>query len=187
MRAGYCKYTCIDKIRGTAYARRMKPSARSAQLQIRVTPAEKAAIARAARRAGIGMSEYVLAMALPDQTAQWRARLRELVRAGGERIALAGLSNWLAGLGAGELPGAIDAPPPRELSEFHANYVAAMAEHVCVAHGVEAPEWTREVAPMARPVFSSELQSLRLHLLAHSPAAFRRRNIFIDTAVGGQV
>ena len=94
---------------------------------------------------------------------------------------------WLAGLGARELPGAIDAPPPRELSDFHANYLAAMAELACARHGVAPPAWTREVAPLARPAFASELASLRLHLLAHSPAPFRRRNLFIDTAVGGQV
>jgi len=29
--------------------------------------------------------------------------------------------------------------------------------------------------------------SLRLYLLTHSPAAFRRRNIFIDATVGAQV
>lgn len=164
----------------------MRPSARSAQLQIRVTPAEKAEIARAARHAGVGMSEYVLGRALPDQAAQWRARLRELVRADGARIALAGLSTWLADLGAGELPGAIDAPP-QGLSDFHANYVAAMAEHLCSARGVDAPGWTREIPPLAQPYFATGLASLRLHLLAHSPAPFRRRNLFVDTAVGGQV
>jgi hypothetical protein len=165
----------------------MKPAGRSTQLQIRVTPAEKAEIARAARRAGIGMSEYVLDMALPNRSAQWRDWLRQLARSDGTKIVLAGLSSWLAGLGACELPGAIDAPPPRELSEFHANYVAAMAEWTCAAHGVAPPAWTREVAPLARPAFASELASLRLHLLARSPAPFRRRNIFVDTAVGGQV
>jgi hypothetical protein len=165
----------------------MKPAGRSAQLQIRVTPAEKAEIARAARRAGIGMSEYVLGIALPNRTAQWRDWLRQLARSGGAKIVLAGLSSWLAGLSARELPGAIGVPPPRGLSEFHANYLAAMAELTCAAHGVDAPEWTREVAPLARPIFGSELASLRLHLLAHSPAPFRRRNLFVDTAVGGQV
>ena len=164
----------------------MKPSARSTQLQIRVTPAEKAAIARAARRAGIGMSEYVLGRALPDQAVQWREWLRQLVRSDGAKIALAGLSTWLAGLGAGELPGAIDSAP-QGLSDFHTNYVAARAEHLCAARGVDAPAWTREVAPLARPVFASGLASLRLHLLTHSPAPFRRRNLFVDTAVGGQV
>lgn len=164
----------------------MKPSARSAQLQIRVTPAEKDAIARAARRAGIGMSEYVLGRTLPDHAAQWRTRLRQLVRSDGARIVLAGLSTWLAGLGAGELPGAIDAPP-QGLSDFHANYIAAMAEHICATRGVEAPGWTCEIPPLAQPYFATGLASLRLHLLAHSPAPFRRRNLFVDSAVGGQV
>lgn len=165
----------------------MKDAGRSAQLQIRVTPAEKAEIARAARRAGIGMSEYVLGMALPNRSSQWRDWLRQLARSGSAKIALAGLSGWLAGLSARELPGAIEAPPPRELSEFHANYLAAMAELACAARGVAPPAWTREVAPLERPAFASELASLRLHLLAHSPAPFRRRNLFVDTAVGGQV
>ena len=164
----------------------MRAHARTAQLQIRVTPVEKAALARAARRAGLGMSAYVLGKALPDQAVQWEARLKELARSGGDRIALAGLSAWLAGLGASELAAAVATPPPR-LSDFHANYVAAMVEQLCAAAGVDAPPWTREIAPLARPVFGSELTSLRLHLLAHSPAPYRRRNLFIDTAAGGQV
>ena len=164
----------------------MKPTVRTAQLQVRVTPAEKAAIARAARRAGIGMSEYVLGRALPNQGLQWQQWLRKLVRSDGAKIVLAGLSNWLAGLGAGQLPGAIDTAP-HGLSAFHANYVAAMAEHLCAAHGVDAPRWTLAVAPLARPAFASDLKSLRLHLLAHSPPPFRRRNLFVDSVVGGQV
>ena len=164
----------------------MNPGTRTAQLQVRVTPAEKAAIARAARRAGVGMSEYVLSRALPNQAVQWQGWLRKLVRSDGAKIVLAGLSTWLAGLGAGELPGAIDAAP-HGLSDFHANYVAAMAEHLCAARGVDAPRWTLAVAPLARPVFASDLKSLRLHLLAHSPAPFRRRNLFVDSVVGGQV
>ena len=164
----------------------MRTPGRTAQLQIRVTAAEKAALARAARRAGLGMSAYVLGKALPDQVAQWEARLKELARSGGERIALAGLSAWLAGLGASELAAAV-ATPPRRLSDFHANYVAAMVEQLCAAAGVAAPPWTREIAPLAHPAFGTELASLRLHLLAHSPPPYRRRNLFIDTAAGGQV
>ncbi len=164
----------------------MKTPARTAQLQIRVTPAEKAALLRAARRAGQGMSAYVLGKALPAQAAQWEARLRELARSDGDRIALAGLSAWLAGLGANELAAAIAIPPPA-LPGFHANYVAATVEQLCVAAGIGPPSWTRDIAPLPHPVFGSELASLRLHLLAHSPAPYRRRNLFIDTAAGGQV
>lgn len=164
----------------------MKPVARTAQLQIRVTPAEKAALARAARRSGVGLSAYVLGKALPVSTAQWEARLKELARSDGDRIALAGLSAWLAGLGAAELAAAVATPPPA-LSEFHANYVAAMVEQLCAAAGIGAPAWTRDIEPLKHPVFGTELASLRLHLLTHSPAPFRRRNLFIDTATGGHV
>ena len=164
----------------------MRPSGRTAQLQIRVTPAEKAALARAARRAGLGMSAYVLAKALPSRDAQWQAYLKALARSGGNRIALAGLSTWLAGLGASELAAAVESPPP-VLSDFHANYVAAMVEQLCAAAGIDAPHWTREIAPLAHPVFGSELASLRLHLLTRSPPPYRRRNLFIDTPAGGQV
>lgn len=165
----------------------MKSACRSTQLQIRVTPAEKAAILRAARRAGLGMSAYVLAKTLPDQAPQWQDRLRELARCDETRIALAGLSAWLAGLGAGELPGAVAEQPRPGLSDFHANYVAAMVEHACAARGIDAPQWTRGIAPLEHPVFATSLLSLRLHLLTRSPPAFRRRNLFVDTAVGGQV
>ncbi len=165
----------------------MRAATRTEQLQIRVTAAEKSAIARAARHAGLGMSAYILAKVLPEQAAQWRERLRELQRSGGARIALAGLSAWLAGLGAAELRDALaDAPPPG-LSDLHVNYIAAMVEQVCAARGVAAPPWTRKVAPLARPMFASELGSLRLHLLARSPPPFRRRNLFVDSSVGGQV
>ena len=164
----------------------MRKSARTGQLQIRVTPAEKAALARAARRAGVDMSAYVLRKAIPDQATQWDARLKELGRAGRGRIVLAGLSAWLAGLSASELAIAVATPPPR-LSDFHANYVAAIVEHLCDAAGVETPPWTRDIVPLAHPVFGTGLVSLRLHLLTCSPPAYRRRNLFVDTAAGGQV
>lgn len=160
---------------------------RTAQLQIRLTPVEKAAIERAARQAGVGMSAYVLGKALPSQEGQWRALLGGVSRAAGGRVAFASLSSWLAGLGTAEMRVAVQAPPPAGLSAFDANTVAAMVEYSCAARGVEPPPWTRGIEPLARPVFGSELASLRLHLLTNSPAPFRRRNLFVDTAVGGQV
>lgn len=160
---------------------------RTAHLQIRVTPAEKAQIERAARRAGKGMSAYVLGKVLPSQAGRWRAHLREIERSGGARIALAALSSWLAGLTAGDLKESLEAPLPAGLSASQANTLAAMVEHTCAAQGVSPPDWTRQVQPLARPEFGSQLASLRLHLLSHSPAAYRRRNLFVDTPVGGQV
>lgn len=156
---------------------------KSSQLQIRVSPAEKAAIQRAARRAGMDMSAYVLARALPAASRQFRdfvAACRTPQRA---RFALAELNSWLASLGAGELPEAV-ATPPTGLTPYLANYVAAMVEYTCAQRDVASPDWTRSVERLAEPVFGSELASLRLHLLTHSPAPFRRRNIFIDATVG---
>lgn len=160
---------------------------KTAYLQIRVTPAEKARLARAARQAGIGLSAYVLAKALPDRAGEWHALGRDLVGPGDRRLALAAMSTWLSKLGAGELHNALQAPPPGTLPEELANTVAAMVEYACATASVRPPDWTRDVPPLAHPVFASTLASLRLHLLANSPAAFRRRNLFVDTAVGGQV
>jgi len=160
---------------------------KSTQLQIRVTPTEKARIERAARQAGLGMSAYVLGKLLPGRAAQWRGLLQDILRSDEKRLPLAALSQWLANLAPGEFADALEAPPPVGLPAQLANTVAAMVEHVCAASGKTPPAWTREIAPLAQPAFGSALTSLRLHLLTNSPAAFRRRNLFVDTVVGGQV
>lgn len=171
----------------------MRNSAKTGQIQIRVTPAQKAAIRGAARRAGLGMSAYVLARVLSAPERRFLDLSRDLAGAGAEsagardaRFALAELNSFLAGLGAGELQQAVSSPPPG-LSPYLANYVAAMVEYACVKKGVVAPSWPRATAPLAEPVFGSALMSLRLYLLTHSPAPFRRRNIFIDASVGSRV
>lgn len=159
---------------------------KAAQLQIRVSPAEKAAIQRAARRAGMDMSAYVLARALPGAAARFEAltaACRDRARA---RFALAELNDWLATLGTSELQEAL-ASAPQGLAPGPANYVAAMVEYACGRRGVPPPAWTRSIPPLAEPMFGSALLSLRLYLLSHSPAPFRRRNIFIDASVGSRV
>lgn len=159
---------------------------KSSQLQIRVSAAEKRSIQRAAREAGLDMSAYVLARLLPAQA----RRFTELVGAcrdpAGARYALAELNTWLESLAAGELRSAL-AAPPSGLTSYFANYVAAMIEVACSRRGVHPPDWIGTIAPLAEPVFGSELLSLRLYLLTHSPAPFRRRNIFIDATVGDRV
>jgi uncharacterized protein (DUF1778 family) len=164
----------------------MMPTAKSAQLQIRVSPAEKAAIRRAAHRAGMEMSAYVLARVLPAPARRFQDLTEACTDSEGARFALAELSTWLANLGAAELQEAVASPPP-PLSPYLANYVAAMVEYACARRGAAPPAWTRAVAPLTEPVFGSALMSLRLYLLTHSPAPFRRRNIFIDSSVGSRV
>jgi hypothetical protein len=165
----------------------MRDGTKSAQLQIRLSPAQKAAILRAARRAGLDMSSYVLGRLLPSV----QARFQELVAAcaaGKEgRAPLAGLNSFLSGLGAAELAEAVAAPLPAGLSAIQANYIAAMVEYACGKAGMAPPAWSGAIAPLREPEFGSALQSLRLHLLTHSPPPFRRRNIFIDSSIGAQV
>jgi uncharacterized protein (DUF1778 family) len=168
------------------YSIRMRTTAKSDQLQIRVSPAEKAAIQRAARRAGLDMSAYVLARVLPAAAGRFQD-LTEACRAPEDaRFALAELNSWLASLSAGELQEAL-LSPPAELTPQLANYVAAMVEYACGRQRIAPPAWTRAIAPLTEPVFGSTLMSLRLHLLTHSPPPFRRRNIFIDASIGSRL
>lgn len=164
----------------------MSAAIKSGQLQIRVTPAQKATIGRAARRAGMDMSAYVLARLLPAPARRFQELTGACADSREARFALAELSSWLAGLGAGELQDAVSAPPPR-LTPYLANYVAAMTEVACARNRVAPPSWVNATQPLAEPVFGSTLMSLRLYLLSHSPAPFRRRNIFIDASVGSRV
>jgi hypothetical protein len=168
----------------------MPATTKSGQIQIRVSPSQKSAIRAAARRAGLGMSAYVLARLLPVPALRFQEFTREIAAADPDspdaRFALAELNAWFASLGSGELHEAVSAPPPR-LTPYLANYVAAMVERVCARHDVAPPAWARATAPLAEPVFGSALMSLRLYLLTHSPAPFRRRNIYIDASVGSRV
>ena len=161
----------------------MPAATKSGQLQIRVSPAQKAAIGRAARRAGLDMSAYVLARLLPAPARRFQELTGACADSRDARFALAELNAWLASLAAGELQEAVASPPPR-LTPYLANYVAAMTEYACAKNGVAPPSWTRATAPLAEPAFGSTLMSLRLYLLTHSPPPFRRRNIFIDSGVG---
>jgi len=60
-------------------------------------------------------------------------------------------------------------------------------EIACSRCGVACPKWTRQIAPLPEPVFGSALLGLRLYLLTRSPAAFRRRNLFVDATLDDQV
>jgi hypothetical protein len=161
--------------------------AKSEQLQIRLSRQEKAAIQGAAARAGMDMSGYVLSRVLSAPAAQFRACVERCVREESPRFALAELNSLLAAFTAGELRDAIAAAPPRGLTPFVLNYITAMVEYACAKRSIALPAWTREVPPLSDPVFGTSLQSLRLHMLTHSPAPFRARNIFIDASVGERV
>jgi uncharacterized protein (DUF1778 family) len=161
--------------------------AKSQQLQIRVTPLEKAALKQAARRAGLDVSQYVLARLLPPA----RARLLDIVgalrRDENRRFALADLNDLLSALTAAAFTQTVENLDLRELTPFLRNYVTAMIEQAANQKDAPIPAWTLEVEPLEDPYFAVPFSTMRLHLLRAAPVAFRRRNLFIDATVGDRV
>jgi uncharacterized protein (DUF1778 family) len=158
------------------------------QLQLRVTAAEKADIQRAAARAGLDVTQWVLNRLLPPAGRRFRELTHALaVDPAARRYTLAELNDLLAGLSAKQFEDATAEPPPANLPPYWANYVAAMVETAANQKGVPAPPWGAAIAPLDEPVFGAEPAALRLHLLTASPPAFRRRRIFVDSTVGDRV
>jgi uncharacterized protein (DUF1778 family) len=164
----------------------MKRTTKTAQLQIRVSLAEKSSLQRAAARAGMDVSAYVLSRALGSAARDFAEVVAQLGR-GESRFALAEINTMLTSLSAPELRETVAEGPRRPLDPYWSNYLAAMVEQACERQSVVVPHWVRQTPPLAEPVFGSTLQSLRLYLLTHSPAPFRRRNIFIDASLSDQV
>ena len=165
----------------------MATRSKQGQLQIRVSEEEKSAIRNAAARAGMDMSTYVLSRLLSMPAREFQQATAALIGPAAASFALADINSLLSKLTASELRDAVASRSEIELPPFLANYVAAMVESACDKRGIPAPAWTRRVAPLDEPAFGSTLRSLRLYLLTHSPAPFRRRNIFIDASLGDRV
>jgi hypothetical protein len=165
----------------------MGHSAKTSHLQVRVTREEKTAIQDAARRARMDMSAYVLGRVLAASSAHFAECVTACAAGANPSYALAELNSFLTGLTPQEFRDAVAHPLPAKLTPFVANYVAAMVEFGSARCGIAEPAWTREIPPLAEPFFGTALQSLRLHLLTHAPAAFRARNIFIDATLGDRV
>ena len=145
------------------------------------------AIQRAARRAGMDMSAYILERVLPEPAKRFDALVSTLAAAEQPAFALAAMNDFLSQCTAGELAAAVAEAPQMALPPLPGNYVAAMVEYAAARQGMAPPAWTGAIAPLAQPWFGSELESLRLYLLTHAPAPFRRRNIFIDATLGDRV
>jgi len=161
--------------------------AKSAQLQIRVTPAQKAALKRLASRAGLDVSSYVLARALPDVRARFRSILRELEYEADRRFALAELNEFLTGLSPAQFRDAVADVELQGLSHLVQNYVAAMVEQAASRKGQPSPSWAGDIEPVNEPYFAVPFPRLRPHLLRAAPVAFKRRNLFVDSSVGDRV
>lgn len=160
---------------------------KSSQIQIRVSPEQKAALERLAREAGQSVSAYLLSRALPRARIRFGELLRDLARGEDRRFVLAEIHDLLSVLAPMELGPAVDRAEIDSLSPYLQNYVAAMVELAAQQKGVAPPAWAGEVQPLAEPAFASDLPGLRLHLLRSAPIAFKRRNLFVDASIGDRV
>jgi hypothetical protein len=158
---------------------------KTSQLQIRVSPKEKREIQRRARQAGQSVSAWVIDRALAGESREFE-QLCSALRGGASSYALAALNDFLSQVSRASFAASV-APAPSGLPTFERAYVASMVEHAAARLGVPCPRWALGTPSLATPYFASELASLRLHLLTHSPPAFRRRNLFIDSSVGDRV
>lgn len=80
-----------------------------------------------------------------------------------------------------------ESAPSSRLSPVLENQLAAMVETRASQLRIPPPAWVHDIPPLEHPWFASDLLSLRLHLLANSPPAFKRRNLFVDATVGSRV
>jgi len=139
---------------------------------------------RRARAAGMDLTGWMLARLLPDEGIRLRALVRDLRAREDPSFVLAELNSFLSSLSASGLTAALELPPDALPDELRANQLAAMIETAAQRLGVSPPRWVDEILPLRTPWFASSLMSLRLHLLTRSPAAFRRRNLFVDATLG---
>lgn len=180
-----CQYIGIDISR--SWRKTFRMSTKSQQLQIRVTPRQKAALKRSAAAAGVDVSTYVLSRILPPEHDRFAEILRALLTDASRRFALAELNDYLHACAPVEFSAAVAQAPPGGLSPLLRNYVAAMVEQAAGQKNVSPPMWVRDVAPLTEPYFATPLKSLRPHLLRAAPIPFKRRNIFVDASVGARV
>jgi hypothetical protein len=160
--------------------------AKTTQIQLRVSPAEKAELVRRARSEGLDLSAYMLGRLLPRPGLRFLALIRLLGEKTSSAPVLAELHDLLARADRAELRSLVENGPSSRLSPLQENQLAAMVETRAAQLGTEPPAWVGTVKGLSKPWFASELLSLRLHLLTQSPPAFRQRNLFVDATIGSR-
>lgn len=81
---------------------------------------------------------------------------------------------------AGQHAGAITDRPEPTGDPRHDAYLAALGEHLAVLHGTEPPGWVYDSERLLdRFWFVSPVSGFRPLAIVESPAAFRRRGIFV--------
>lgn len=154
-------------------------SSKTSQLQVRVSPGQKASLKRLAEAAGLSVSAYVLSVVLPPTQLEFSERARALRGARNHANALSDLMLFLSGLSVEEFPEAVDGADLDDLPLLLQNYAAATVEQEAARKGLKTPRWAAAVPQVDRPHFSSDLRSLRPYLMRVTPPAFKRRNVFV--------
>lgn len=161
--------------------------AKTEQLQIRVSKAQKTALRRLAESAGTDLSTYVLQRALPDRTMEYREILSRLGTESTRKFAFAALDVLLVDLTPVEFGEVTNSPPPERAPLWVRNYVAAMVEEAAAQKLIAPPVWVRDVPVLREPHFVTDLKKLRPYLLRTTPVVYRRRNVFVDAGIGQRV
>lgn len=165
----------------------MRKKSKQFQLQIRVSFAQKRAIASTAKKAKMGMSKRGVDQIFSSSREKFQALLKVLGTNPQKSYPLSEFHDLLQSVTTKEFEYMVVEPARVHLEPYWENYVAAMIEHSAAQRGVSAPFWVAKIKLLDDPVFGSDLKNLRLYLLTHSPVSFRRRNIFIDATVGKKV
>ncbi len=161
---------------------------KNSHLQIRVSDRDKKFIKSKALSEGLSVSEWVLKVVGATRGECFLNLVHEIDAAAkcDEQAAYAALSDYLAGLKNKEFSEVL--PRPERLSsEIKEALIASMVEYAAARVGAHPPEWASRIGPLEEPLFLTTLFTLRPYLMRVSPIQFKRRNIFVDSAVGGRV
>ena len=118
----------------------MKKTAKTEQLQIRLTREQKLAIKRLATDAGGGVSEWVLKTLLPKSSLKFKQIISELAKSECASHAFAALNDFLTSLTRVEFKSAVKENPCHKLSILWSNQVAAMVEQRAHQLELSSPE-----------------------------------------------
>ena len=70
---------------------------------------------------------------------------------------------------------------PRTIGQFEDAWLGAVGEHLARRWSLEIPTWVDQPYRfLDRPFFAGGLEGLKAILLAESPLAFRKRQIFVE-------
>lgn len=156
------------------------------QLQIRVSPEQKATLQTLAAAAGRDVSSYVLDRLLPSLAGEF-GELLQALDGSNRRYALAELNDLLTNCPPILFRDVVADGSPLPDDPYMQNYVAALVEQAAGLKGVAPPDWVQLVGPLSEPHFATPMRSLRMFLIRSAPVPFKRRNIFVDSGIGARV